>query len=131
MKVEKVSANIRYSQDTGKGAWKVIELGAESSVEAREHWQAAQAFLYSELGKQMKTLWSNGTSTGAGRAVNGQDRSESHADEPAGPEPTQKRSRGGVEHWCEAHRQEFKRRSKNGTVWYSHRQGSAWCNEEG
>jgi len=26
MKVEKVSANIRYSQDTGHGAWKVIEL---------------------------------------------------------------------------------------------------------
>ena len=36
MKVEKVSATIRYSQDTGKGAWKVIELGAEASVSDRE-----------------------------------------------------------------------------------------------
>ena len=32
MKVEKVSATIRYSQDTGKGSWKVVELGAEASV---------------------------------------------------------------------------------------------------
>jgi hypothetical protein len=36
MKVEKVSANIRYSQDTGKGAWKNIELGAKGSVDAEE-----------------------------------------------------------------------------------------------
>jgi len=28
MEVNKISANIRYSQDTGKGAWKVVELGA-------------------------------------------------------------------------------------------------------
>ena len=33
MKVEKVSANIRYSQDTGHGAWKVIEIGAEGTVD--------------------------------------------------------------------------------------------------
>ncbi len=36
MKVEKISANIRYSQDTGKGAWKVIELGAEATVSDRK-----------------------------------------------------------------------------------------------
>jgi hypothetical protein len=63
MKVEKVSANIRYSQDTGKGAWKVIELGAEASVDAKEQWQAAQTLLYAELGKQLKALWVNGTGT--------------------------------------------------------------------
>ena len=61
MKVEKVSANIRYSQDTGKGAWKVIELGAEGSVGAEEQWQAAQRLLYAELGKQLKALWVSGT----------------------------------------------------------------------
>jgi len=49
MKVTTVTATIRYSQDTGHGAWKVIELGAEGSVDAREQWQAAQAFLYAEL----------------------------------------------------------------------------------
>ena len=73
MKVEKVSATIRYSQDTGKGAWKVVELGAEGSVDAREQWQAAQAFLYAELGKQMRQLWNIGNGAG----VNGDNRSES------------------------------------------------------
>ena len=29
MEVNKISATIRYSQDTGKGSWKVVELGAE------------------------------------------------------------------------------------------------------
>jgi hypothetical protein len=46
MKVEKVSANIRYSQDTGKGAWKNIELGAKGSVDAEEQRQAVQTLLY-------------------------------------------------------------------------------------
>ena len=87
MIVEKVSATIRYSQDTGRGAWKVIELGAEGSVDAREQWQQAQSFLYAELGKQMKTLWNNGTSA----EVNAHNRSESHVEPPAEPEPTHKR----------------------------------------
>jgi len=42
MIVTTISATIRYSQDTGKGAWKVIELGAEASVSDREHWKQAQ-----------------------------------------------------------------------------------------
>ena len=29
MKVDKVTVTIKFSQDTGKGAWKAIELGAE------------------------------------------------------------------------------------------------------
>ena len=32
MEVNRISANIRYSQDIGKGAWKVIKLGAEASI---------------------------------------------------------------------------------------------------
>ncbi len=36
MEVNRISANIRYSQDTGKGGWKVIEIGAEGSVDARK-----------------------------------------------------------------------------------------------
>ena len=54
MKVEKISANVRYSQDTGKGAWKVIELGAEASVSDREHWKQAQSELYYQLGNQLR-----------------------------------------------------------------------------
>ncbi len=41
MEVNRISANIRYSQDTGHGAWKVIELGAEATVSdaiSRERW---------------------------------------------------------------------------------------------
>jgi hypothetical protein len=57
MKVQKVSAVVRYSQDTGKGAWKSLELGVEASLDDRERWQAAQAQLYSELASQFKQLW--------------------------------------------------------------------------
>ena len=49
MKVTTVSANIRYSKDTGQGAWKVIELGADATVDANETWQQAQASLYQQL----------------------------------------------------------------------------------
>ena len=49
MKVDRVRACIRYSQDTGKGAWKVVEVGAEGTVGAQEGWRQAQAKLYSEL----------------------------------------------------------------------------------
>ena len=39
MKVERISANIRYSQDTGHGAWRVIELGVEASISDKEQWK--------------------------------------------------------------------------------------------
>ncbi len=42
MSVEKISTTIRYSQDTGHGAWKVIELGAEATISDRQHWKQAQ-----------------------------------------------------------------------------------------
>ena len=102
MKVTTVSATIRYSQDTGKGAWKVIELGAEGSVDARENWQGAQAYLYAELGKQLKTMW----------LTNGQE-----------PGPTTH------EHWCEEHQVAFERREGKHGTFYSHRLGEGWCNE--
>ena len=49
MEVNKISATIRYSQDTGKGSWKVVELGAEASISDREFWQQAQSELYYQL----------------------------------------------------------------------------------
>ncbi len=122
MKVERINATIRYSRDTGHGAWKVIELGAEASVSDREHWKQAQSELYYQIADQLRQLWHNGT----GAALNGAGGAESHADKPAGSEPTQKTPR---EHWCAPHNLELKRRTKNGTVWYSHRQGKGWCNE--
>ncbi len=121
MKVERINATIRYSQDTGKGAWKVIELGAEATVSDREHWKQAQSELYYQLGDQLRQLWHHGT----GVALNGAGGAESHVDKPAPSEPTQT----PWEHWCTPHNLEWKRKTKNGVVWYSHRQGSGWCNE--
>ncbi len=48
-KVEKVSATIRYSQDTGHGAWKVVEPCVEASTSDREHWRLTQSELYYQL----------------------------------------------------------------------------------
>ncbi len=63
MKIDRISANIRYSQDSGKGAWKALELTAEASLTPNENWQTAQADLYADLAKQFKSLWSaNGSS---------------------------------------------------------------------
>ena len=57
MKVTTVTATIKYSQDTGMGAWKAAEIGVDATVDARETWQAAQANLYGELGQQLNALW--------------------------------------------------------------------------
>ena len=59
MKVTTVTANIKYSLDTGHG-WKAIELGAEATVDTKETWTEAQASLYQQLGCQLRALWTNG-----------------------------------------------------------------------
>ena len=83
MEVSKISANIRYSQDTGKGAWKVIELGAEATISDREHWKQAQSELYYQLGDQLRQLWSNGSNNGNGAALNGAGGAEKPVEPPA------------------------------------------------
>ena len=60
MKVDRITAQIRFSQDTGHGAWKSIEIGAEASVDGKETWTEDQARLYQQLGQQLKVLWANG-----------------------------------------------------------------------
>jgi hypothetical protein len=45
MKVTTVTATLRFSQDSGKGAWKSLELGAEAQVAPNEEWAEAQAYL--------------------------------------------------------------------------------------
>ena len=108
MIVTTVSAMVRYSQDTGKGAWKVIELGAEGSIGQKDNWKQAQSELYYQLGAQLRSLWSGNSKT---------------ASEPNGNHPDRA-------HWCEQHQQEFKRRTKAGTVWYSRKAADgSWCNE--
>jgi hypothetical protein len=69
MQVNKVTATVRYSQDTGKGAWKSLELGCEANINEREDWMVAQATLYGQLAQQFKALWSqNGTASHAQEA---------------------------------------------------------------
>ena len=113
MKVTTISANLRFSKDIGHGAWKVIEIGAEDSLDPREDWQTAQTALYQQLGQQMTLLWNNGSS-----------------------KPTQEPSTSETpapkhDHWCEEHQTEFKQFSKEGEVWYSHKAPEGkWCREK-
>jgi len=98
-------------------------LGAEGSVDAKEQWQSAQAFLYSELSKQLRQLWANGN----GAAINGHDRAETAIQEPAEPEPAQ----APPEHWCAEHAAPFTQKSgKDGQAWHSHKApDGSWCRE--
>ena len=118
MKVTTVSASVRFSKDTGQGAWKVIELGAEATVDGNEGWQAAQARLYQELGKQMKVLWTNGNGKAETAPVVA-------AEPPREPEPMRTSA-----HYCAEHQAEFKRFEKGNQVWYSHKgPDGRWCKE--
>ena len=120
MKVEKIHATIAFSQDTGKGAWKRLEIGAEATIDAREQWQAAQAHLYADLAKQFKALWSQNGATPQAQEAPVVAVQLSGASTPP-PSP----------HWCEEHQQEFKLRTGQYGEFYSHQiKGTReWCNE--
>ena len=120
MKVTTVTATIKYSQDTGKGAWKAVEIGADATVDAAETWQQAQASLYHQLGCQLKTLWNNGKG-----AQNG---SEGYGEAVPVLEPQS--SPAPPEHYCQEHQTEYKRYERQGKVWYSHKgPDGKWCKE--
>ena len=55
MKVDRVTATIKYSLDTGHG-WKAVELGAEATMDAKDSWQVAQQQLYGELSQQLQRM---------------------------------------------------------------------------
>jgi hypothetical protein len=128
MKVDQVTATVRYSQDSGKGAWKSLEIGAEATIAPNEDWHTAQERLYSELGQQIKALWANGN--GSGTAQNGPEKppstplragSQPATSQPESPEP---------DHFCRQHQTPFRRYEKDGRVWYSHKAGNnTWCKE--
>ncbi len=122
-----MTATIKYSQDTGHGAWKSIELGAEGTVDTRENWQTAQAYLYAELGKQLKSLWSNGN------GAKPQEPPEKPAAPPTEPEPTETPAppAPATEHHCQEHDKPFKRYSRGDSVWWSHKTADGkWCREK-
>ncbi len=112
MIVTTISATIRYSQDTGTGAWKVIELGAEASISDREFWKQAQLELYYQLGDQLRQLWHNGN----GAALNGHGGAETAIEPPAESEPISTTR----EHWCATHEVAFTQKNgKGGESWWS------------
>ena len=124
MKVNKITAQVRYSQDTGHGAWKAIEIGAEATVDERERWAEALAHLYADLGRELKTLWANGN--GHKGPEPAQDRPESHRESIAVGAPTQT-----PEHFCQDHQMPFKQYHRGENVWYSHKTGDGkWCREK-
>ena len=84
MRVTTIKATLRYSQDTGEGSWKSLEVGAEAELAPNEDWHTAQHGLYRQLGEQMRVLWANGNGKG-------QNSPESHAQPvstPSTPHPT-------------------------------------------
>lgn len=124
MKVTTISANIRYSQDTGKGAWKVVELGAEATLDTKETWTEAQAKLYHQLGCQLKTLWTNGT----GQKV------QDAPTKPVEPDPELEPIKAPAqpqEHFCQEHQTPFKQYHRGESVWWSHKTAAGkWCREK-
>jgi hypothetical protein len=132
MNVNKVTATVRYSLDTGHG-WKSLELGAEASLDPKERWQPAQAQLYAELASQFKALWAqNGNghpeTRQEGHRIDAQASSEQR-DQQNTTTPPPESSTPAQEHWCREHQVEFQRRTgKNGTF-YSHKAPDGWCNE--
>jgi hypothetical protein len=119
MKVDRVTVAIRYINDSGKGAWKAVELGAEAMLAPDEDWPTAQGQLYHQLGQQMKALWANGS----GKAQHGPEKPVDALPSPP-PPPAPPRA-----HWCQQHRVEYRRYEKQGRAWYSHRVGDGWCKE--
>ena len=105
MKVTTISATVRYSKPLPDGAWKAVELSAEATLDPQETWTEAQASLYTDLGQQLRTLWT---------AKNGQ---ATNSNEQSG-------------HYCQEHQTEFKRYEKDGRTWYAHKQGQKWCGEK-
>ena len=132
MKVERITAQVRYSQDTGHGAWKAVEIGAEATVDERERWAEALAHLYADLGQELKTLWS---ANGNGHKLqeSPQDGAEGNVVAPqpvehskGQPEPVQQ-----PEHFCQVHQTEHKRYSRGNSVWYAHKTPDGkWCREK-
>jgi hypothetical protein len=55
MKVNKVSATIRFSKEVHEG-WKSVELGAEAALDPEDDWFLTQQGLYASLTGQLRTL---------------------------------------------------------------------------
>jgi hypothetical protein len=109
MEVDRIKVSIRFSKDTGKGAWHTIEVGAEATVEPNDDWGASQIELHEDLANHLRQLF--------GTPVKDQEEPEIAA-------PPKSR-----EHWCEEHNIAFRHNQNDRGEWWSHKQGQGWCNE--
>jgi hypothetical protein len=121
MRVTKVSSIIRYAAEA-KGAWRTIEVSAEAAINPEENWQTVQQELYRQLGDQLKSMWSRGASKAQTEADSWIELGGNHK-EALTPVPSR-------EHFCTAHQIEYKRFTKDGRTWYSHKAPDGkWCKE--
>ena len=121
MKVDRITAQIRFNQDSGKGAWKSVEIGAEATVDERERWATALSQLYTELGRELKALWANGNGK---PPESPQDGAESTV---AAPQPAIQPN--GSNHHCQQHGVPFREYSRGNSRWWAHKDGAKWCRE--
>ena len=115
MKITSVSASVRFSKAIQPGCYKTVELSAEGTLNPNENWHEAQATLYTDLGDQLKALWST--------------RSDQSA--PTEQHNEHEYSNGTVQaHYCSEHGIEYCRYEKENQVWYAHKSGNSWCREK-
>jgi hypothetical protein len=120
MKVNKVSATIRFSKEVHEG-WKSVELGAEAALDPEDDWFLTQQGLYASLTGQLRTLW------GKNGALEHVPEGSTIAVQPPQEEPHYLPIQ---QHYCEIHQSQFKKFEKNGQVWWSHKaQDGQWCRE--
>jgi hypothetical protein len=118
MHVKLVKATARYSQDTGKGAWKSLELGAEADIAPTEDWQEAEVELYQKVTGLLRALWANGN----GKA---------EAQEQAINVPIESGPASARQRMCSVHNQEWKPKQGKYGTFYSHKApDGSWCNEK-
>lgn len=126
MKIDRVKATIRYSQDTGTGAWKAVEIGAEAEIAPGSAWQGEVATLYADLSSKLRQLWQTGERQISQQGTVGQALPRNGA--APGQTPP---ANSDNQHWCREHQTEFRRRGSDGRSWYSHRTAEGkWCQEK-
>lgn len=146
MEVDRVKVRVQYRQQLANGNYKTVDLEAAGTLSPKESWQAGQAFLYAELGRQMVELFKGADPKteparveyraadpvpGRAEPVNPLQQLAPEANAyhiAAGPpEPTE------LQHWCVHHAQRFTRHTAKtgGQSWYSHKvEGTdEWCRE--
>jgi hypothetical protein len=126
MNVNKVTATVRYSQDSGKGAWKSLELGAEASINEKEDWMKAQVALYGQLAQQFKALWAQNGTAAARDAPDGHQVLVPASNTQSSPNGSPQT----LDHWCSEHNQEWKPKNGKYGTFFSHKvPDGSWCNE--